>query len=423
MMTEDAFTLYKDEMRIKNYPAARKLWKIAYKNAPGSNGTVTYHFDDGVKIYDYFFKNTDDPDLKRAYVDTIMSIYDKRVECFGDDGTVAARRAFNSYYYYRQYVDQGQIFQSFKDVFDLKQEKADYFIVNPFAKLLYDRVLDSLIQIDEASELTHLILRTIEYGKANATPKYEEAWATIDAYAPPLLSGLEGIKGFYDCNYYLDKYFDQYLEDSTSCDNVSEVYLKAVWGGCDSLNALVSRMKLTRDTVCYVPPPPPGPLRLANNALEEGRFDDAINYYNQYVHQTEDIDRKADKLLRIAKIYYAHKRNFPMARQFALKAAEIKADWGEPYILVGKLYASSGPLCGPGRGWDSQIVTWAAVDKFEFAKRIDAEVIEEANKWIRRYEQYMPSKEDIFMRSNVDENMRFKIGCWINEWTRVRAAP
>ena len=34
--TEDAFTLYRDEIRFKRYKEARTLWKVAYYNAPGS---------------------------------------------------------------------------------------------------------------------------------------------------------------------------------------------------------------------------------------------------------------------------------------------------------------------------------------------------------------------------------------------------
>ena len=420
---EDAFTLYRDQMRFGLLKDALPLWRHAYYNAPGSNGNVTYHFDDGIKIFDDLFKKATDTEIKRAYVDTILSIYDKRVECFGDDGTIAARKAFNSYYYYSQFTDKEETYNLFKRVVDLKKEKADYFVINPFSKMVYDRVLDSLISIDEAQEYVAQIFEAIAYGTANATARYKEAWEAIGAYAPPLLAGLEGIRGFYDCQYYLDKYTPQYLEDSTTCDNVTEVYLKTIWAYCDTANPLIVRIKKQKDTICYVPPPPPGPLRLAKNALEAGDFDMAIEYYQEYINNTDDPEKKADKLLRIAKIYYAHKVNFPMARKFALMAAEQKANWGDPFILIGKLYASSGPLCGPGRGWDSQIVTWPAIDKFEHAKRIDENVIAEANRFITRYSQYMPSSEDIFMRPNVQERQRFKVGCWIQEYTRVRAAP
>lgn len=420
--TEDAFTLYRDQVRFKRYEDALPLWRIAYNNAPGANGRVTYHFDDGIKIYDHLFKSAESNELKAAYVDTIMSIYDKRISCFGDDGTIEARRAFNSYYYYRDYVSEDDIFSSFKKVMELKGEKADYFMVNPFSKLVYDRVLDGKVDTAEARNLVCAIYETIEYGLQTCDGQYCDAWDIINEYSPNLLEGLEGIRGFYDCEYYMEKYFDQFLNDSTNCDNVTEVYLRMKWAACDSADHRMIALKKAKDKQCYVPPPPPGPLKLAYAALNEGQFREAIAYYNQYIEETEDSEKKADKLLLISKIYYAHIKNFPASRDYALRAAEFRSDWGEPFILIGKLYASSGPLCGPGRGWDSQIVTWPAIDKFQYAKSIDPSCAEEANEWIQRYSKYMPSVEDIFQRQ-MEKGQKFKVGCWIQEWTTIRPAP
>ncbi len=419
--TEDAFVLYRDEVRFKNFDAAKPLWKQAYYNAPGSNGRVTYHFDDGIKIYDHFFKNESIQSNRKMLADTILSIYDKRMECFDDDGTILARKAFNSYYSYRNFVDEDELFLWFKEVMDKKGVEADYFIINPYSRMLYDRVLDEKIIPEIAHDIAYQIFDAIEYGMDNCENEYCDAWDVINEYSPNLLSGLEGIRGFYNCDYYMKRYFNQYLADSTDCDNVSEVYLKMVWASCDPNDPRVMRLKAAKEKECYVAPPPPGPLKLAYQALNEGRFKESIEYYEEYIAESDDPIKKAEKQLIIAKIYYAHIKNFPAARQYAREAIKNKPNWGEPYILIGKLYASSGPLCGPGRGWDSQIVTWPAIDKFEQAKRVDPSVSTEANKWITQYKKYMPSIEDIFQRQ-LKEGSTFKVGCWIQETTKIRAA-
>lgn len=419
--TEDAFVLYRDQIRFEKYNEAAQLWKKAYYTAPGANGRVTYHFDDGIRIYDHFFRNNSDKSRESGLVDTLLSIYDKRMECFEDNGTILARKAFNSYYSYRDYVSDDTIFAQFRNVLERKGKEADYFIINPLSRMLYDHVLDEKISHDEASKMAHSIFEAIEYGMKNCEGEYCDAWDIINEYSPGLLSGLEGLQGFYDCDYYMKRYFSQYLEDSTNCENITEVYLKMIWAQCDADDVRLQRLKNAKDKECYVPPPPPGTLQLAYQALNEGRFKEAISYYDQYVNETDDPEKKAEKLLLISKIYYAHIRNFSAARNYALKAANYKPNWGEPYMLIGKLYASSGPLCGPGRGWDSQIVTWPAIDKFEYAKRIDPSVASEANKWIARYEQYMPSMEDIFQR-RLEVNSSFSVGCWIQEKTTIRPA-
>ena len=419
--TEDAYVLYRDQIRFKNWTRAKELWKQAYYTAPGANGRVTYQYDDGIKIYDYFFNQASDSLIRAGIVDTILNIYDKRMECFEDDGTILARKAYNSYYSYRQFVSDNDIFVGFNQVFAKKGKKADYFIINPYSRMLYDKVLDGSIETEVADNIAYDIFDAIEYGLASCEGEYCNAWDVINEYSPNLLSGLEGIRGFYNCEYFIKRYYNQYLQDSTDCDNITEVYLKLVWANCDPEDLRVKQLKKAKERECYVAPPPPGPLKLAYQALNEGKFLESIEHYEEYISETDDPIKKAEKQLLISKIYYAHIRNFSAARSYALKAAKNNPNWGEPYILIGKLYASSGPLCGPGRGWDSQIVTWPAIDQFEKAKRVDPSVASEANKWINRYSKYMPSVEDIFQRQ-LKEGSSFRVGCWIQETTTVRAA-
>ena len=417
--TEDAFVIYRDQIRFEKWDRAREIWKQAYYTAPGANGRVKYQYDDGIKIYDHYFKQATDSESQAALVDTILSIYDKRMECFEDDGTIQARKAFNSYYSYRNFVDDNDIFVGFRDVLTKKGKEADYFIINPFSRMLYDRVLDEEIEIEIADNLAYEIFDAIDYGLETCEGEYCDAWDVINEYSPSLLSGLEGIRGFYNCDYFMDRYFDQYLQDTTDCDNVTEVYLKMVWAQCDPQDPRVQRLKAAKDKECYVAPPPPGPLKLAYNALNEGRFEESIGHYEQYISETDDPIKKAEKQLLISKIYYAHIKNFTASRSYARQAAQNNPNWGEPYLLIGKLYASSGPLCGSGRGWNSQIVTWPAIDQFEKAKRVDPSVTAEANKWINQYTQYMPSTGDIFQRG-LKEGSSFKVGCWIQETTTIR---
>ena len=170
-----------------------------------------------------------------------------------------------------------------------------------------------------------------------------------------------------------------------------------------------------------MPPPPPGPLKQAFTAYNEGDYRTAITKFDEFVEKTEDVEKQAKYLLLIAKIYYRDIKDYPSSRKYAYRAAGLKEGWGEPYMLVGKLYASSGPLCGPGRGWDSQVVTWPAIDKWQYAKSIDPSVADEANTLIRQYRQYMPKKEDIFSRL-IKQNSSFRVECWIQETTTVRTA-
>jgi len=295
-------------------------------------------------------------------------------------------------------------------------------VVNPFTKMLIDKLVNEEIEMSEAQEYALKLFDVIEYGKANCKEKECEAWEVVESYAPVRLESLEGFDGFYDCTYYTNKYFPIFEENPTDCESINLAYQRLRRGGCDVDSPELQQISEAKSTNCQVVTYTPGPLRLGFNAYNEGNYKVAVEKFQEFIQKTEDLEKKAKYALLAAKIYYRDLKNFPKSRSLALEAASYKPNWGEPFMLIGKLYASSGPLCGPGRGWDSQVVTWPAIDKFRHAKSIDPSVKDEANKWIATYSKYMPSNEDIFLRPSINEKDSYYVGCWIKESTTVRAA-
>lgn len=415
---ETAYVLYRDQVKQKNFEAALPLWEKAYYGAPAANGRIKYQFDDGLKIYKYMYDQATEDQIKRQYLDTIMSIYNKREECFGEGDYLAGRKAFDMYYYYNAHSDEDEIYALFKQSLDGQGADTDYFVVNPFTKLLSERIIGEKISVDEGRKYANTLWSVIE--KGNASGKNKEAWEIINAYAPVRLENLEGIEGLYDCSYYEDKYLAAFRADPENCEVINKAYGRLLWGGCDKNSAAVTEVGQGKKTHCYVAPPPDGPLKRAYTAYTEGRYKEAVGLFDEFVAKTSDPAKKFKYLMLIAKIYYGDIKNYPTSRKYAREASKLNPNSGEPFLLIGKLYASSGPLCGPGTGWDSQIVTWPAIDKFEQAKR-DPAVAAEAKQFIRTYKQYMPSKEDIFLRG-IKAGSSFKVACWIQENTKVRTA-
>lgn len=418
---ETAYVLYKDFLKEEKWDQAFAYWKVAYYGAPASNGSVKYQFDDGVKIYTHFYQAAATEAEKKTMVDSVMSIYDKRIECFGEAAYTQGRKGFDYYYTFPGTVSDAEILELFKKNIDAKGKEADYFIINPMTKLLNDGVIDGTVSHDDGKKYAVKIFDAIEYGQKTCKGQYCDAWQTIANYAPVRLESLEGIDGFYDCKYYSDKYYTLYEADPTNCDIIQQVYRKLLRGGCDINGAKATELKGKIDTDCYTPPPAPGSLRQGFDAYNSGKYKEAVGHFEDYVNASTEADKKFKYLMLIAKIYYRDIKNFPQSKKYALMAADIDQSSGEPYMLIGKLYASSGPLCGPGTGFDSQVVTWVAIDQFIKAKMKDPSVEAEANNLISQYAQYMPSKEDIFQR-RLSAGDTYKVPCWIQENTRVRTA-
>lgn len=419
---ETAFVLYRDYLKVGNYKEALQQWQIAYYTAPGSNGRVKYHFDDGVKIYKYLYDNTQDENLKTTYVDTIMMIFDKRKECFGDEAFVNGLKGFNLYYYFDKHAKSADIYQLLKSNLDVKGKNADYFVINPLTKLLYEGVISGEISYDDGRKYALLIIQNIENGKATCKGEICDAWTIIEEYALDRLESLEALEDFYDCKYYTDKYYTLFKLYPDSCDVVDLAYSRLVRAQCDPKGPELTELRNAKNTTCFVAPPPLSCAAQGAEHYNNGKYSKAIDSYLQCVENSSNNDTKAQYLLLVAKIFYRDLKNFPQSRRYALEAAKIKSGWGDPYMLIGNLYASSGSLCGPGRGWDSQVVTWPAIDMWTKAKNVDSRVTNEANNLINRYSQYMPKKEDVFFRTELKMGGDYFVPCWIQENTKIRTS-
>lgn len=416
-----SYVLYKDYVKASRFDEALPIWRVAYHLAPASNGRVKYQFDDGIKMYKNLFDKTTDAEQKKRYVDTIYQIYDKRIFCFGDEAYVNGLKAFDGYYFFQSYFDTTAIYKWFTSHIDVKGIKSEYFIVNPFSKMLYDGVVSGKIDKIEGLHYAKMVRKIVEHGLAHCKDAQCDTWEIINSYAPVQLELLEGIENFYDCEYYTDKYMPLFRAFPDSCDIVNTAFGRLSSGGCDAKGKDLTELAMVKSKKCYTAPESPGLARMGYDEYQKGNYKKAIQHFEDFAQESKDNEIKAKYYLLIAKIYYGDIKNFPKARTYARKAAENKGKWGEPYLLIGKLYASSGPLCGPGTGWDSQIVTWVAVDQFQYARAVDPSVTSEANKLIAQYSKYMPKKEDLFFR-NIKSGSTYFIPCWIQEETKVRTS-
>ncbi|HFB99755.1 MAG TPA: tetratricopeptide repeat protein [Phaeodactylibacter sp.] len=418
----DNYNIYRDDIKAKKYKEAYPRWKDVYEHAPATNGRIDYVFRDGIKIYTYFHGETTDTILQKKYVDTMMMIYKKAITCFPNKKSYyLSKQGVSLFYKHKSRATDEEIYEMLKTAAAIDKNNSRVSTIIPLASLTYRLYSAGKITVEDARKTMENINKIVAHNVKNAKSEKEaNAWTQVEQYTVELSNRYENKKGFYDCDYFLEKYYSDFEGQQGNCDLIEELYRKLKKAGCGKENPKMAKLVEVYKRDCVKPTGSPL-LKQAGDALENGRYQKAISLYEQYVNESTDSNMKAKILLRIAKIHYAHTHKFSKARTYARKAMQQKSGWGAPLILIGKLYASSGSLCGPGTGWDSQIVTWPAIDKWNEAKRKDPSVAIEANKLIRQYQKFMPSKGDIFQRG-LKEGQTFKVKCWIKETTKVRAA-
>lgn len=416
--------LYRDFLKQKQYDEAFPYWQKAYEMAPAADGVRDYHYLDGVKFYENFLTTENDPAKRDEYINKIFSFYDEASKCYPEKAsTYKGLKAFKMYYSFPDKMSDKEKYELFKEVIDKEGKKSPDFVVNPFTALMVDLYIGGEVPIDEARKYAGKILEIVDYGTKNAkTSKAKERWAIVNGYAPARLESMEGVEGFYDCAYYKAKYMMEYNENPTDCETIASVYGRLKWGKCSDSDPDLLKLK-PEMTRCFPPVPTTTiiPAALCSDKLRNGDYTGAINCYEEKANNSTDSEKKAQYYLTMAKIYYSQFKKYSKARTYARKALEHKRGWGKPHLLIGKLYASSGALCGSGTGFNSQRVTWVAIDEWNKARK-DPETAAEASKLIGKYTQYMPSKEDLFQRT-LKEGDSYKVPCWIQQSTKIRAAP
>lgn len=417
----DNYVLYRDALKLNQLDRAFELWKQVYEVAPAADGKRNTVYSDGIYFYEFFIRQTEDEATKERYIDAVFEMYDQLEACYPEGGYVNARRAFDYYYKYPDRKSKMEIYKLFKKAIEEDGMKTNDFVINPFTSLLVELYQEEKISEKEAKKYEQFIREIIPEGLKNCEEPYCERWEIVQEYAPERLRAFESEKGFYDCQYYKETYFPDFQSAPNNCDTVILVFSRLRWGGCPDDDPQMAELIKVGNTNC-APEPTITNYGKGREALREARYSQAVEFFRLAAEETDDIEKKGSYLLLISKVYYAHLRNFPEARKWALRAASARSGWGEPYILIGKLYASSGPLCGSGRGWESQKVVWPAIDMWYKAKSVDSSVAGEANRNIANYTQYMPTREDIFQRG-LKEGESFYVGCWIQENTTIRAAP
>lgn len=215
------------------------------------------------------------------------------------------------------------------------------------------------------------------------------------------------------CAKLLAIYTKQYNANPNDPSTVQNVYEKTRGCADSALNVeLLQKLNQLKPSYSYA-------VRLANIYIKANKLDDAYLLYENAIAHEPDASNKSDLYLLLANMK-ADKDLFPESRELAKKAIELDSTNARAYFLIGYLYASSGKLCGPGVGFQSQIVLWPAFDYFRKAVEFgDEEIKTEANKMLSMYQQYLPTKADITAKK-LTVGAPYTVKCWIEEETTVQ---
>lgn len=401
-------SLYREYARNKDYNMAKKYWTHVFDECPKSSKNL---YIDGAKMYQDFLDENTDPNRKNTLTDTLMLIYNRRIENFGEKGKVRGRQGADLLKYRRndgeEYLKQG---------YDYLMESID---------LMHDKVSDAVLPTLLSASITlgsngvfdakkviedYILISKIVDDKIQKKPtdRLLELKKSMDAnFVTEGPGDCETLLGFFNEEIKTKREDPAFLEmltnllSSRECTD-NELYFTAV------------------KDLYKLAPSASSAIKIAILARDKNLYEESVKYLNEAIQLETDETKKADYYYSMA-ISYQKMGNKVKSRESALNAVKAKPAFGEPYILIGQLYADSKNECTNSSDNKNlpNAVFWAAVDMFVKAKAADPTIEEQANKLILTYTPFFPNKEDAFFKG-WNEGDTYRIGCWINESTRVR---
>jgi len=409
------FTLYDQFYKQKDYKSALPHWRRVYTKYPKSSSNLYIH---GVNMYSAKVESATDKATKDAYIDTLMSIYDRRIKYFDQKGFVLGRKATD----YVKYKLGGDEISEDERKAVLKKAYAD---LQESIKLQGDEAEAAVMVID--MQVTKSLFLMGEIAKDQVVANYGVLSKITDTQIAkdasdekPQVAKTEIDKAFQtsgaaDCDALIAYYEPKFNEISGDIDAMKKM-LRAL----DRQDCTESELFATASEKLYeMDPSAEAAFNMARLFVKRDQFDRAKEYYQKAISAETDKELLGKYYYELAFFTYAKERAYSKARDYARKSLENDPNSGKTLILLGDIYAQAARSYGEN-DFDHTTVYWLAVDYYQKAKRVDPDLTGRANEQIRTYSVYFPDKESLFFQG-LQNGQSYKLGGWINETTTIRA--
>ncbi len=409
-------SLYSEFYKQKNYPDAVIPWRKVYNNCPKASKNTYLR---GATIYKNLIAKQKNAEAKKSLIDTLMMIYDKRIEFYGSEGTVLGYKGVDLYSYYKD-EKALEVYEILKKACELGAKKTKSAVVSTFMQATVAVYKAEQIEPTEVITAYTLSMSTLEaavgYNKSrldgkggkNAAKELEKI-VTSQANVDALFSE----SGAADCDALASIFAPKYDENANNVDWLKKVTKLLNRYDCTDKEIFAK----SAEQLNKLEPSAEAAHNLARLFLKKADYAKAESYYEEATKLQEDSVTRALYFYEWSTLAMAQV-NYPKVRKLSKQALKYNPKDGRPYLMIGRAYAASK---GIGKETvEHNAVFWIAVDKFAKAKRVDSSIAAQANELISTYKKYYPGFEEWFMAIGTKEGDKYVVGGWINETTKVR---
>ncbi len=392
-------SLFREYYKQKNYADALKPWRWTFVNCPAASGNI---YKNGPKIIKERMKV--DKVNKAAYIDTLMMVFDQRIQYFGKEGYVLGLKGYELIGVDKTRSEEGLGYLS--QSLELDGNKSSVQAVYGYIKAVVNLEKSGVNTKADVIDAYSVVSEIIDYNIVNET-KMAKNFVKYSAKIEDLFTPYANCD---DLVALFSSKFDPATEDISFLNRVTKVLEDKKCSSHQLFFDASSRLY-------ELDPSASSADKMAKMSIAKGKSADAIAFAKKAIEMEEDGNQKAIYYLGLADAY-RNGGSYASARNAVYSALELRSGWGEAYMNLGNIYIAGAKSCGGD--FEKSTVYWVAVDAFSRA-RLDEDTKERASKSINTYSKYFPTKETCFF-NGVEAGKSHTVGCWINKATTARTS-
>ena len=402
------YALYTDRHRQNNFEAALPLWRTVFNGCPLITVNIYHH---GIDIISHMIEKSQTEEEKMAYLDTAMMVFDRRIEHFGDRANVLGRKGIFYFLHSNNVEDSGPGYDALAEAIRLSEDDPSPAIVVTYMNITIAKFRAGMLDNEDVIETyTYLTEILDNIPAASQNSQIADTRETVEG----LFTG-SGVAG---CDALIRIYGEKLKQSPENTELLAEVLSTLTGAGCSDSELFLDATKQLH----ALDPSPRSALNLSAIYKTFDDYDQVIRYLKEAIDLQENPTERGTYYLELAILTNQFNKERQLSCQYAMQALRGNPGLGRAHLHIGSLYASENDCFAgdPESAFKNRTVYWAAVDRFNEAKRVDPSLTAEANRLIETYSIYFPDMETIFFHE-FTEGETYHVGCWINETTLIRA--
>ncbi len=394
---------YKNESASKNFtPETFKAWRNLFFTCPTKSKNM--YFPHGVTMFSSLYQKETDKVKKQQYLDTIMMIYDRRIEYFGEESNYIGKKGADLFLLDNSQYEKAYEYckKSIDAMGNNSEAKTMVVCMQSAVKKFQNGTMTKTDVIVLYQQIADICNYNIEQGTKNGK--------NCEKFLPNIEQLFLSVKP--DCNDLVALFEPQFNADPTNAELLKKI-TNNMGKECASTD-LYFKAAVELDKI---EPSAQSKRAIGDMYVAKKQVAKAIEYYKESIDLEEDASKKASTYYKMA-----YNTSGATSVAYANKALSFNPNYGAAYLVIANKYVESINSCTSDAEFpelEKWKIYWVAYDMCQKAKSVDPSIASQANSSAAGYKSHFPDAEALF-GYNVTDGASQTVGCWINMTTTAK---